>query len=103
MASEHTEECVCVYVCVCMCEYVRACVCVCMSNTSVMRAGCVCVCVCGNTRWQTRRRVMIWLTIDFTSMCVVADQEHSPLMGEHTVWVVALFRSFTMEKGHMRS
>jgi len=62
-------------------------------NTSVMRAGCVCVCVCvcvcacGNTRWQTkaraRRRVVIWLTSDLTSMCVGADQAHSPLMGEH--------------------
>jgi len=40
-----------------------------------------------NTRWQTkaraRRRVVIWLTSDLTSMCVGADQQHSPLMGEH--------------------
>jgi len=66
----------------------------------------MCVCVCVNTRWQPKARaqrlVVIWLTSDLTLMCFRADQEHSPIWAS-TVWVVALFQSFTMEKGHMRS
>jgi len=93
---ECVRACVCVYECVCVCVCVRVCKCVRVHtvsffsekpdshgfNTSVMRAGCMfvcvcvclCVCVCGNTRCQTkaraRRRVVIWLTSDLTSICV---------------------------------
>ena len=48
----------------------------------------------GNTRWQTkahaRRRVVIWLTSDLTSMCVGANQEHSPRMDEHHLGCITL-------------
>jgi len=51
------------------------------------RHACTMTVAHGNTRWQTkaraRRRVVISLTSDLTLMCVGADQEHSPLMGEH--------------------
>jgi len=66
----------------------------------------VCVCVCDNTRCQTksraRRHVVIWLTSDLTSMCVGADQEHSPLVGEHRLGCCIL-PIFYHEKSHMRS
>jgi len=45
-----------------------------------------------------RRGFAIWLTSDATAR---ADQEHSSLMGAHCLGC-ALYRSFTMEKGHMR-
>ena len=63
---------VCVCVCVCVCMSVCVCVCACV---------CVCVCVCDNTRCQTkaraRRRVVIWLTSDLTS--IVSGQTRSHL------------------------
>jgi len=86
---------------VCVCVGVGVCVCVC-----VCVCACVRVCVCDNTRCQTkaraRRHVVIWLTSDLTSMCVGADQTHSPLMGERRLGCCIL-PIFYHGKGHMRS
>ena len=75
-------------------------------NTSVMRAGCVCVCVCVATQGVKQRRArgaVIWLTSDLTSMCVAADQEHSPLMGEHHHLGCCILLIVYHGTNHMRS
>jgi len=66
---------------------------------------CVCVCVCVETQdvKQNRARcAVIWLTSDLNSMCVGADLEHSPLMGEHRPGCCILL-IFYHGKSHMRS
>ena len=56
------------------------------------------------TRWKTkaraRCRVVIWLTSDLTLMCVGADQEHSPLMGEHRLGCSTLSMFYHGKRSH---